>query len=329
MNEIKTLTPEQISRFPFYVDKWVTIGYSTKPTDFKEAIKCAKKTYKLAGLPEPKIFLGPFNTPYESWAAQFLLKTLEGKRFKTSDDINDTVKAMVADAIKNKTLPLANCGAFAFGNQEYWLSFYDYFLQEFDLDCCKQLEGLMNMAKVCGWWIPLKNVCIFTHPPEAIHRDNQGRSHNLNGPAIKFRGDYRNCDVYVIHGIRVSKKIVDRDYTVQDIDKESNVEVRRIMIELYGQEKYLLDSNASVIHSDDFGSLYSKPLNGDEPLMMVKVVNSTPEPDGSFKDYFIRVDPRVYGGLKKAKDAVASTWRNRDGSLVFPDPSQYNPDIET
>ena len=65
--------------------------------------------------------------------------------------------------------------------------------------------------------------------------------------------------------------------------------------------------------------------------MMVKVVNSTIEPDGTYKDYFIRVSPNAYGGLKTARAAVASTWRNNDAerSLVFKNPEDYNPDIET
>lgn len=37
---------------------------------------------------------------------------------------------------------------------------------------------------------------------------------------------------------------------------------------------------------------------------MVKVVNSTPELDGSFKDYFLRVPPT----MKRARQAVAWTF---------------------
>jgi hypothetical protein len=51
--------------------------------------------------------------------------------------------------------------------------------------------------------------------------------------------------------------------------------------------------------------------------MMVKVVNSTQEPDGTFKDYFIRVDPNAYGGLKTARQAIASTWRDEDNCIYL------------
>jgi hypothetical protein len=37
---------------------------------------------------------------------------------------------------------------------------------------------------------------------------------------------------------------------------------------------------------------------------MVKVINSTPEPDGRFKDYFLRVPPMMV----RARQAVAWTF---------------------
>lgn len=39
------------------------------------------------------------------------------------------------------------------------------------------------------------------------------------------------------------------------------------------------------------GTLYRLPLEGDEPLVMVRVENSTLEPDGSRKPYWLRVPP--------------------------------------
>jgi hypothetical protein len=58
------------------------------------------------------------------------------------------------------------------------------------------------------------------------------------------------------------------------------------------------------MHSDEFGELYRKELAGDEPLVMVCVINKTPEPDGTYKKYFLRVPPQI----TTAKDAVAWTF---------------------
>ena len=146
----------------------------------------------------------------------------------------------------------------------------------------------------------------------------------MNGPAIDFGKD-DDSNVYAIRGVIVERYVVENPekITVADIESEKNLEVRRVKIDQYGQSRYLNDSGAVVVNSDDFGVLYRKELPGDEPLMMVKVVNSTMEPDGTFKDYFIRVDPNAYGGLKTARAAVASTWRNEDNSMMFETPEQY------
>lgn len=57
------------------------------------------------------------------------------------------------------------------------------------------------------------------------------------------------------------------------------------------------------LHVDDFGTLWRIPLPGDEPLVMVEVVNSTPEPDGSWHTYWLRVPPT----MATAKQAVLWT----------------------
>lgn len=103
------------------------------------------------------------------------------------------------------------------------------------------------------------------------------------------------------------------------------------MIERYGQAKFLMDSGAMEIHRDDFGVLYRKDVADDEPIVMVKVCNSTPEPDGSYKDYFLRVNPELRPlGLDNtmgepqpltAHNAVASTFGLRG--------DEYAPEVET
>ena len=63
------------------------------------------------------------------------------------------------------------------------------------------------------------------------------------------------------------------------------------MIEYFGFTRYLHESGASKVQSDNFGSLWRIDLPQDEPLVMVEVVNATKEPDGSVRTYFLRVPP--------------------------------------
>ena len=156
--------------------------------------------------------------------------------------------------------------------------------------------------------------CMISDRPDILTVDGQNRPHSDNGPFCRWRD---GSALYAIHGVRVPWWVVEHPdrLTVGRINKETNVEIRRVMIERYGQDRYLMDSGAVAIHQDDFGVLYRKELSDDESLVMVKVVNSTPKPDGSYKDYFLRVPPTI----TTARQAVAWTFEDED----------YAPEVET
>ena len=128
------------------------------------------------------------------------------------------------------------------------------------------------------------------------------RLHGLDGPAVRFRDGW---SVYAVRGVRVPEKIVEHPelVTVADIDGERNAEVRRVMLERFGVERYVT-GNLAPIHEDECGRLYRRELDGDEPLCVVRVVNSMPEPDGTNRIYFLRVPPTV----QTAREAVAWTF---------------------
>jgi len=133
--------------------------------------------------------------------------------------------------------------------------------------------------------------------------------------------------------VRVSQQVIEAPdtLTVEQIREEPNEEVRRIMLERFGTERYLRESNAEQVHRDEWGTLYRVRFDDDEDLYMVEVVNSTPEPDGSYRDYFLRVHPQLrpmlagggYGSPQKftARNAVASTFGLRG--------EEYAPAVQT
>jgi hypothetical protein len=201
-----------------------------------------------------------------------------------------------------------------------------------------------------GFRVLHEEFCMVSDFPVQIHKDAQNRPHNDHGPSHEWREGWK---LYHIHGRRVEGWIVEHPerITVAHIEQEQNAELRRILIERYGTARYLLDSGARQIQRDDFGVLYRKELTDDEPIVMVRVLNSTPEPDGHltrtqaeaafgefavasrletmrkigvavdseprFKDYFLRVPP----DMRTAHQAIAwSFGRN---------PKQYAPSIET
>lgn len=136
-----------------------------------------------------------------------------------------------------------------------------------------------------------------------VFRTLRRRLHSADGPVIKFADGFAE---YAWQGVFVPRHVIEspEQITVEEIDKSLNVEVRRVLIERFGLAKYMLASGAKLVHEDLYGSLYRKELPGDEPLFMVKVINKTAEPDGTFKEYFLRVPPT----MATAKQAVAWTF---------------------
>ena len=242
---------------PDYVKEYKAIGLCTDPCDFDKSVEAAKLSYEKASQKQPKFFLGPFNNPIEAAYAQSILPKYHddctaGKY--TSEQINKIIMAEVTKhfAKKNPEIKGLSVKDQVFGyNDASWLAFYAFFKRECGLKECEKLDGLDMMARYCGWWTPLEDYVLLQHRALEIHFDDRNRLNNPDGAAVKYRGSHF-CDIYSVHGVTVTKKIIDRDYTHKDVDKESNAEVRRVMIDLYpgGQAQYLIDSNANKEHKE-------------------------------------------------------------------------------
>ena len=193
-----------------------------------------------------------------------------------------------------------------------------------------------HAAREGGFRVMHKEFCIVSNFPSQIHKDDQNRPHNDSGPSHEWRDGWK---LYHIHGVRIPSWIMENPEQINPskIDSEGNSEVRRVMIEKFGTERYLKEGKSKLISSDNYGRLWKKEVTDDESIVMVELLNSTPESDGSlsvseaiktfgkdaqvnhdglmmrlggvpsglrFKSYFLRVPPTS----KTAKEAVAWTF---------------------
>lgn len=183
-----------------------------------------------------------------------------------------------------------------------WLSYYD-FVRRLGIGGTEPLQGLLNLAKTTGWIWPYENFCIMTERPLELVRDNRFRIHAEDKMCMRF-GD--NWGLYAWHGVLVPPYVIllPEPLTFDLIESEVNAEVRRVLIERFGLENYLREGKVLKLHQDKAGILYRMNLESDEPILVVRVQNSTPEPDGSIKEYFLRVPPNMV----RAKQAVAWTF---------------------
>ena len=160
--------------------------------------------------------------------------------------------------------------------------------------------------------------------------DEANRPHCDTGPFCRWRDGFA---LYAVHGVRTPAWIIERPetITVAKIDAETNAEIRRVMLGKFGWQRYLSESGAMELHTDGFGTLVRREVPGDEPIVAVRVLNSTPEPDGTTKHYTLRVHPELrplldggrYGEPQTmtARNAVASTFGLRG--------EEYAPLVET
>ena len=177
--------------------------------------------------------------------------------------------------------------AYFYGQFDTWFSYYDC-MTRLGIEPAKRFQPFFDLADSCGYIWAYWDIAIFTERMSACHLDPDGRLHCENGPAVAYPD---GTGVYVWHGVRVPAPVIKGNISITMIDTEQNVEIRRVMLERYGYAKYLQDSGTREIQRDEFGVLYKKNIPDDEPLVMVRVINTTPESDGSHKEYFLRVPP--------------------------------------
>jgi hypothetical protein len=211
------------------------------------------------------------------------------------DSVGDSVWDSVGDSV----------GESCYGQHDAsWLAFYAYFSEVCGLtEQTRKLAGLWELAKSAGWCLPYQNICWVSERHNILHRDERGRLHSTDSATLAYPDGW---SIYAIHGVRVPEDVIMSPHalTAHRITEEKNTEVRRVMLDRFGTSRYLIEIGAKQIHADDYGTLYRAEISDDEPLVMVKVVNSTPESDNTYKDYWLRVPPTV----KTARQAVAWTF---------------------
>jgi hypothetical protein len=218
----------------------------------------------------------------------------------------DEFKSLVQHTIGTETKSVgaivdrAGCGQ----HDARWVALYDVLERVFEIQAAFVMRGPLALARNCGWWWAYRDAAFLCERQTRLVRDERERAHCIDGPALAFAD---GSAAFAFHGVAVDAWLVEKpqDITVETIRNESNAEVRRVMIELFGPGRYLDELGATVVSEDDYGTLLRADVPGEtEPFVMVRVVNASPEPDGTFRIYHLRVPPHVM----TAHEAVAWTF---------------------
>ena len=367
------ITAKEKALLDAHTQRWIGNAMSTAPVDPTRLTAAIKSLYAAVGQKEPRVVIAPspIVTAFAGgFAAAIWWARKNGKSAATYDATDDATRAATDaatdDAHQGNPFAAVALRLGAEFNVEprlmlqcakrWWMMYqggnmwsaWTCYLSAFrdvlglQLPEHEKYRAWEACAVEGGFRIVHDEFCIVSDRPEILRVDAQNRPHCDDGPSHRWRDGW---SLYHWHGMRMP---ANREYvihspdliTVSAIEAETNSEIRRVMMERYGYERYMRDCNAVVVDrlpSDHAmtglrdARLLVKHVPDDEPIVYVDLLNSTPEPDGTTKRYMLRVNPNAYGGdvQRSAHAAVASTWRNADGSLTYKRYQDYAPQAES
>jgi hypothetical protein len=117
--------------------------------------------------------------------------------------------------------------------------------------CHAAYEAWERCAKNGGFRLVHEKFCMVSDFPERLSLDDRNRPHCSDGPSHRWRDGW---ELYYWHGVQVTEQIVMRpeSLTAQQIQREENVEIRRIMIQRFGFARYAREIGATLIHDQSF-----------------------------------------------------------------------------
>jgi len=188
-----------------------------------------------------------------------------------------------------------------------------------DAEARRVQENLSAFARMvfdvdCVW--TFGRTAVAMEPPSEVHLDERGRFHRMDGPALRWRD---GTALFAVEGRFPADPAIlfaPDSLTVGQIRQEPDPGIRRALLAWYGAERLMLEQGRRVTQ-DTVGELWRIDDFDGEPLVMVRVINSTPEPDGSYKPYWLRVPP----GTTSAHAGVAWTFGLS--------PMRYVPQVQT
>ena len=344
------ITPEELELMKAHSAIWIKRAFRTEPINKDKITAAVKELYKVSGLKEPKVIIvpSPLVMAIAGSFSSILLanKTYDATRVATHAATRDATDAATLN--KGWALEVArkftcNSALISLLLQECskWYSYYQGGNMWPAYDCyltaARDILGLKlpihdkyksweQCAIEGGFRFMHKDFCMVSDFPTVLKIDENNRPHCEDGPSHLWRDGWA---LFYWHGIKIPDEyrwlITNPEkITPEFIDKEENAEYKRIMIERFGMAKYLESGNAKLIDESieqatgNIRQLYKKTLVNGIDALFLKLINSTPEPDGTRKEYIIPVHPECcpilhddsLGKPQKltALNAVASTF---------------------
>lgn len=196
---------------------------------------------------------------------------------------------------------------------ERYVIYRTYVPEQLSEDMRTELDAFGIISQNALGVLCTEALCFACDKATKIELDERRRPHHMQEAAMEFADGFK---AFAIEGVAIDRHVLEHpdQITPEMINSARNVEVRRIMMQIYGMDRFLQNGHAKLVSQDECGELYCVDIPAalagprGEPLVFVRVKNSTPEPDGTYKHYILRVPPR----MQTAREAVAWTFGLRE-----------------
>lgn len=317
MTKIELMTAEQEAALIEFREKWLAIGRATEPADRVKAEVAITRMYVLMGEEPPRFWWcdGP--------ASGSIIRMIISS--KPEANLAANLRANLAANLA------ANLNWSFWGQHECywqaWAMFAHLYLRPMHTeDQIRTLTLWLYLSESCGWWQPFRGICFICERPERQLTDADGRLHCENGPAILCRDGW---PVYAWHNVRVPAQVIEapESLTAEQITKEENAEVRRVMLERFGFERFVRDAGGSVLSTATLRGNFPEYLNtgearefvgfhrGKETIRLIRTSLKRGDDKlltfvhvkcpSTAREYYLRVNP----DHTDAVEAIASTFQ--------------------
>jgi hypothetical protein len=170
------------------------------------------------------------------------------------------------------------------------------------------LLGKLRRLSAGTWCLPYQRACLMSERPAKLGCDDLGFLHDESGPALVYPG---NLAVYFFSGIAVPAMAVTiptddiQSTMIYRAAREGKAELERVLSLRVTHQRCFKPYEYTI--TDSYGRLHCRTRPHMPDVKILHVTNSTAEPDGSFKEYRLRVPPEMLSPLQ----AVAWTFNMR------------------
>ena len=276
--KLEHLSRDQLARLADYRARWLSIAMDTGPCDRDQAEVCIRQIYRTEGLPEPKAVLWTQSPRQLSPMYRGLREG--GTAIHAGTPPRPLVQVLVhepVDVLRADVRRLVGLAAWsriwaatrgsvgerlrslldrdlrsdvrmmAFGSHDGdWLGAYAFLLEECSFGLARRLVPLMDLARHCGWWLPLPQVALASERPAKIHVAD-GKLHCDGGPALRLRDG--TC-YWCLQGVEVPRRVAEtptNEFPVEWWEREQNAAVRQAIQRKIGLEQLEMVSQSVIL----------------------------------------------------------------------------------